>query len=94
MLRRALLGLGVLCLFLALVMGLAGVWSAAFWLLINGAALTLGILLERWRYRTGTARSGEATGERFVDPVSGRMTEVYYDPATGKRSYVEADKRG
>jgi hypothetical protein len=30
-------------------------------------------------------------GERFVDPTSGRLTEVRHNPETGERDYVEVD---
>lgn len=28
------------------------------------------------------------TGERFIDPTSGEPVEVWFDPGSGKRSYV------
>lgn len=30
-----------------------------------------------------------ATGEKFVDPESGRLVTVWFDPETGERRYVE-----
>jgi hypothetical protein len=30
------------------------------------------------------------TGERFLDPPSGEMLEVWYSPRTGERAYVRA----
>jgi hypothetical protein len=29
------------------------------------------------------------TGEKFVDPTSGKPVEVWFDPATGERRYVD-----
>ena len=61
-------------------------------LLIFGGLLTIGTLFERWRYKwlhTAEAAKGVPTGERFVDPVSRELVEVYYDAATGERSYVK-----
>src|SRR5579859_1075091 len=51
-----------------------------------------GLLFENHRYRrlSGQAPGGnfKATGERFIDPESGKLVEVYSDPATGGRRYV------
>ena len=33
------------------------------------------------------------TGERFLDPPSGEMLEVWYSPRTGERAYVRARTR-
>ena len=59
---------------------------------VPGAIVVLGVLAERWRYRPlDRERPGPdwvATGERFVDPESGRMVSVFYKPATGERRYV------
>ena len=60
--------------------------------LVFGGLLTFGTLFERWRYKwlhTAEAAKGVPTGERFVDPVSRELVEVYYDAATGERSYVK-----
>ena len=54
--------------------------------------MALGMVFERWRYKqpvTPQAARGQPTGERFVDPKTGAVTEVYYDAATGERSYVQ-----
>jgi len=64
--------------------------------LVFGTLLLVGTVFERWRYKPakadGSAR-GTATGERFVDPETGALMEVWYDAATGERSYVKvADK--
>lgn len=57
-----------------------------------GGIITLGILFERWRYRKhepSTDARWQSTGERFVDPATGKDVEVFYDPASGERRYVE-----
>jgi hypothetical protein len=57
--------------------------------------MVAGILFARGRYRTGVDRSHDrwqSTGERFVDPTSGRLMEVRYDPRTGERDYVEVNQ--
>lgn len=95
MLRNAVLGLAVLvtCSGLFLLMVSPG---NAFPPLLFGTLLLLGTVFERWRYKSaraaGTAR-GTATGERFVDPETGALMEVWYDESTGERSYVRVDQR-
>jgi len=51
----------------------------------------LSILFER-RYRGRRNASGaqwQSTGEKFVDPTTGKLTEVRYNPQTGERAYVD-----
>lgn len=89
MLRKALLGFacvlmagGVYCM----LAGDAHAWPMAAW----GLVLLLAVLFERWRYaRHAETGSGEwkETDERFVDPESGRLMQVFYQPATGERRY-------
>jgi hypothetical protein len=91
-LRTLLLWLGVIALLCAALTALSGNYGAALWLLVNGLIFTLGILFERWRYKPAKspqAARGLPTGERFIDPKSGALMEVYYDAASGERSYVE-----
>ena len=61
--------------------------------LVFGLLLLLSLVLER-RYKPAqTSGEGRPTGERFVDPTTGELMEVWYDPATGERSYVRVEKR-
>lgn len=95
MLRRVLLVLGIAGLVAAFICLLARAYTAALYFLIQGLVLTLGILLERWRYVRNVNRNKgrwQSTGERFVDPTSGKLTEVYYNPETGERDYQETHK--
>ena len=65
--------------------------SQAFGPLLFGGLLVFGTLFERWRYKnvkTAQTARGTPTGERFVDTETGAVMEVYYDAATGERSYV------
>jgi hypothetical protein len=61
-------------------------------LAVPGLVLLFGLVFERWRYKSVTAcRPGPgwvATDERFVDPESGKLVTVFYQPATGERRYV------
>lgn len=93
MLRRVLLALGVAGLIAAFVCVLVKAYVAALYLCIEGLALTAGILLERWRYVRSVNRNKgrwQITGERFVDPTSGKLVEVYFNPETGERDYQDA----
>jgi hypothetical protein len=95
MLRNAVLGFAILVL-AAGVLLLVVQPANAFPLLVFGSLLTLGTMFERWRYKpTETRQSarGSATGERFIDPVSGALMEVWYDAATGERSYVKVSDK-
>ena len=64
--------------------------------LVLGLMLSAGIVWERWQYkkpRTGAPEPGwQATGERFVDPASGKTVEVYFDPRNGESHYVQAER--
>ncbi len=96
MLRTVLLALGTLSLIGSVIAAWLGIYPATFWLLINGLAMTAGIVWERWRYRavdTHTPGAGwQRTDERFIDPESGKLTEVWFEPATGERRYVLSDR--
>lgn len=95
MLRKFLLGVGILMLAIGVLMVFAQP-ANAFPLLVFGGLLTLSAVFERWRYKqpkSAAAARGAATGERFIDPETGALMEVWYDPASGERSYVKvADK--
>jgi hypothetical protein len=51
-----------------------------------------GLVVERWRYKALTSRrpgpDWVPTNERFVDPESGHLVTVFYQPSTGERRYV------
>jgi len=59
---------------------------------IVAAVVLLALLFENRRYQqlaeTRPGAPWQATDERFVDPDSGRMVTVYFNPATGERRYV------
>ena len=60
--------------------------------LIGGTIILIGTLFERWRYRNKRACAAgnwQVTGERFVDPETGREVEVLYDSNSGERRYRE-----
>jgi hypothetical protein len=97
------LRLAVLLFGLALLLG--GVITLSYdmpglplWLLIAGAAITAGTALERVFYKPllrGSPGAGwQRTGERFIDPESGRMVDVFYNASSGQRQYVAQDRNG
>jgi pimeloyl-ACP methyl ester carboxylesterase len=98
LLRAALVVIGGIILVGAAIGALAG-WRLAailplvFW----GAILAGAVLVERWRYRPLTdqrpGRDWQATQERFVDPESGRLVTVFFNPATGERRYIAGDEK-
>ena len=70
-----------------------GIRGTGIYLLVVGAAVCVGTLFERWRYRRDESRPlppqhWQRTGERFEDPHSGDTIEVYFDPDSGERRYV------
>jgi hypothetical protein len=96
MLRNAVLGIAIVALLVGLLLLGAGLFIPGGWLLFNGAVLLLATLFERWRYKatqTPQTARGSATGERFIDPETGALMEVYYDAATGERSYVKLNDK-
>lgn len=94
MLRRVIIGYGLLCLIgaaLMLVLVHAALWLILY-LVVNGCILVSAMFVERKRYSTRADRSQGAwqpTGERFVDPTTQRLVEVFCNPATGERDYRE-----
>ena len=91
MLRNVVLGFSIL-LFCGGLLLFFEAPANAFPPLLFGAILILGTVFERWRYKpavTPQSAKGQPTGERFVDPESGHLMQVYYDPATGERNYVK-----
>ncbi len=90
-LRAGLFVAGGLLVFAGVMLVRHGFIPAA-WLTGIGLILIGGLLIERWRYKQLDApRPGpdwQATGERFVDPESGKLVAVYFHPTTGERRYV------
>lgn len=88
--RDFVIGLGLVLLFLAVLLycwGAPGpvIFMAGFF----GLTLSLGTVIER-RYKPPGAGSGSPgwtdTGERFIDPETGRQVAVYVS-ARGEREY-------
>jgi len=59
---------------------------------VTGLVLLFGLSVERWRYKPLSTRSPGLdwvpTKERFVDPESGQLVTVFYQPSTGERRYI------
>ena len=98
MLRWMIIGYGLLSLIGAAI--LLFIVHATLWLVlylaVNGIILVSSMLLERKRYRTRVDRTQghwQLTGERFVDPTTGRLMEVSYNAATGERDYREVARQ-
>jgi hypothetical protein len=66
-------------------------WPFVFWT----GLVTLALAIERRSY--GAAQRGQPgegwqrTGEAFFDDASGHRVEVWFDPASGERRYVQVD---
>ncbi|HET9392122.1 MAG TPA: hypothetical protein VFO29_01180 [Candidatus Rubrimentiphilum sp.] len=69
---------------------------AAFPPLAGGVLLLLGTLFEgRYRPRVRSGADGwEPTGERFIDPGTGKLVDVVYNPKTGEREYKDVPPSG
>lgn len=73
------------------VLAVFGGWSMWPPLIAFGAMFVF-VLFERNQYKAITDRpppGWEATGERFIDPETGKQVTVYYDPKSGQRQYVK-----
>lgn len=92
MLRKALLFCGIVMLLGGAVITVVGRCRIALEPTVFGAILLLALLFERHRYKRIVddvpGPDWQATGERFLDPNSEVLVEVYFQPATGKRAYV------
>jgi cell division protein FtsW (lipid II flippase) len=94
MLRVVIIAYGLLYLIGAAVLLFlvhATLWWVAY-LAVNGLILVGAVLMERKRYRAQVNRVQgywQPTGERFVDPATERLMEVFYNKATGERDYRE-----
>lgn len=97
MLKQVLLIIGVLMLVSAAICAAIGFYPVLPHLLLGGLMLTAGIVYERWRYKAAQSVAPDphwqATGERFVDPESGKLTEVWFDPRDGERHYLRVPPR-
>jgi hypothetical protein len=92
MLRTAVLAFATLLAGIGFYLLLEGITRPGVQALGVGVVIILGTLFERWRYSHNDRRLDarwQSTGERFADPVTGKNVEVFYDPASGERRYVE-----
>lgn len=109
MLRKAIFAYGLLAIIGAIVLAALGVQAGLiFYVFIQGLIVIAALLFERGRYRPRVTDSGrwQETGERFVDPSTGQLMMVRYNPQTGARDYLpvsphpspppkgEGDRRG
>jgi hypothetical protein len=92
MLRKAVLAFATLVAGIGIYLLLKGITGPGVQALGVGMVIILGTLFERWRYSHNDRRLDtrwQATGERFADPITGKDVEVFYDPVSGERHYVE-----
>jgi hypothetical protein len=96
MLRVAVLTFATLLSAIGVYLMLKGITAPGVQALGVGIVIILGTLFERWRYTQSgrpLSQRWQATGERFADPTTGKDMEVFYDPASGERRYVELGKK-
>ena len=91
MLRRLIIGYGIVAMAGAAVLASLGLGAPiVLYLFVNGAIVIAALLFERGRYRPPVTPGGpwQETAERFVDPTTGQLMKVRYNPQTGARDYV------
>jgi len=78
----------------ALTLATLRLYAPAGMLAVWAAILLVGLLIERWRYKSLAGRppgpDWQRTDERFVDPETGKLVTVYFHPTTGERRYIAA----
>jgi membrane protein implicated in regulation of membrane protease activity len=93
MLRAFVIGLFAVAAVVFLILGV--VVHPYFYLQALGSAVVLvAAIFEARRYRARVSSASSTAGwqdtdEKFVDPTTGRLMRVRYNPATGERDYVE-----
>jgi hypothetical protein len=90
-LRKLLLVFAAALALTGVIFFIRGLPGAGAYALGLGGLIVLGTVFERWRYRPNhiqPAAAWEPTGERFEDPGTGKTVQVYYDPRSGERRYV------
>jgi len=87
MLRIIIGVIGLLCLVAGVLLQVLP-QHAGIGLIVFGGLVLISLVFEG-RYRTAkvNAASWQATGEKFIDPATGKLVEVDYDPNTGERRY-------
>jgi hypothetical protein len=92
MLRAGVLVVGIVLVVVGAALCLEHVLFGGVQALSLGAVVVLGVVFERWRYQnknaSGSGGNWQPTGERVVDPESGRDVEVLYDARSGERRYA------
>ncbi len=92
MLRNLVLAVAALAALCGVVAVVVGGPAGLGWL-VGGVVLLIGTVFERVRYKRLATRAPDArferTPERFRDPSSGEVVNVYADPKTGERVYVK-----
>jgi hypothetical protein len=92
MLRALVIAVGAACILGAIFIA-RQYWFAALEIGVFGVLILIGTVFERhYRARRAAGSGWQTTSERFVDPTSGKLTEVRYNPQTGERAYVDASR--
>lgn len=88
MLRIVIGAIGALCAVAGLLLLLLPPHSSGLFLLILGGLIVISLAFEgRYRAAKTPSASWQPTGEKFIDPGTGKLVEVDYDPKTGERRY-------
>jgi hypothetical protein len=91
-LRAFVIGVAAVAFVVFCVLGVV-VHPALFYEAFGALVVLLAALFEARRYRARVSSAGAAgwqnTDEKFVDPTTGRLMQVRYNPRTGERDYVD-----
>lgn len=92
--RTVLAVIGAALAVVAAILAACGIVGGAIGAGVWAVILLLAALFERWQYKPlGPRPPGpdwQDTGERFVDPETGKLVTVYFHPSTGERRYIAA----
>jgi hypothetical protein len=98
MLRAVILTIGTLMMLGGVLVAAIAMVGPALWLFAAGGLIVIGTVFERVLYKpladTGPGPGWTDTGERFVDPGTGKMVDVFYNASTGERQYVVPNDAG
>jgi hypothetical protein len=93
-LRNGLLAVAGIAFIIAIVLIVAGAGiMSALAVALGAVVVVLAIIFERRGYDPKAVDSAalRRTDERMIDPVSGKLVEVWEDPRTGAREYREVE---